>query len=249
MTRATLVVILILFSVFSVSFVDSLLVHESVGKFLRTFGGTVKQVKIPDLLNQVCNQSQGSNATLRDACYGCFYRASVLPQGYPMLVSMSMCANTYLNNTSYGHCQAYLRNVTSVPNGRSPSLIYCSFLECIRQVNKNTLLGECVREAATVFPSIDNTYVNLTDAQLAQLFLNITVCVLAKTRCSYMNPVTGELQEDDIVNKLQLPSLNAILVNTDFDITILQMPFRHSSVDVCAKYRNVEQATWPGVAC
>lgn len=110
-------------------------------------------------------------------------------------------------------------------------------------------LGECVREAATVFPSIDNTYVNLTDAQLAQLFLNITVCVLAKTRCSYMNPVTGELQEDDIVNKLQLPSLNAILVNTDFDITILQMPFRHSSVDVCAKYRNVEQATWPGVAC
>lgn len=140
MTRAVLVVIL-LFSISSVSFVDSV---ESVGKFLGTFG-TVKQyisivhilsltrkkkkgifvaracfalcndvtflfrVRIPDLLNQMCNQSQGSNTTLRDACYGCFYRASVLPQGYPMLVAVSACANTYLNNTSYGHCQAYLQ--------------------------------------------------------------------------------------------------------------------------------------------
>lgn len=67
------------------------------------------RVRIPDLLNQLCNQSQGSNTTRRDACYGCFYRASILPQGYPMLVAMSACADTYLNNTSYGHCQAYLR--------------------------------------------------------------------------------------------------------------------------------------------
>lgn len=127
------------------------------------------------MLNQLCNQSQGSNTTRRDACYGCFYRASILPQGYPMLVAMSACADTYLNNTSYGHCQAYLRvrtrndrlfilfsnirfvilrvqilqcvldflllqNVTRMPNGRSSALIYCSFLECIRQVNKNSLV-------------------------------------------------------------------------------------------------------------
>jgi len=26
-----------------------------------------------------------------------------------MLISMSACANDYLNNTSYGHCQVYLR--------------------------------------------------------------------------------------------------------------------------------------------
>jgi len=98
-----------------------------------------------------------------------------------------------------------------------------------------------------VFPNVNNIYVNLTDAQLAQLFINTTACVLAKTRCSYMNPVTGELQNDDVVNKLHLPSLNAILVNTDYDINIVQLPFRYA--DVCAKYRNVEQATWPSVMC
>lgn len=110
-------------------------------------------------------------------------------------------------------------------------------------------LRECVHEAARVFPTVNNTYVNLTDAQLAQLFINTTACVLAKTRCSYMNPVTGELQDDDILNKLHLPSLNAILVNTDYDINIVQLPFRYGSFDVCAKYRNIQQATWPSVAC
>lgn len=66
-------------------------------------------MRIPELLNQLCNQSQGSNTTRRDACYGCFYRASILSQSYSMLIAMSTCANEYLNNTSYGHCQAYLR--------------------------------------------------------------------------------------------------------------------------------------------
>ncbi|XP_050448233.1 uncharacterized protein LOC126849900 isoform X3 [Cataglyphis hispanica] len=138
MTRAALVVILILFSISSVNFVDSL-VQDNWGKILGTFNA-IKQVKIPELLNQLCNQSQGSNANLRrDACYGCFYRASILPQGFSMLAAMSTCADDYLNNTNYGHCQAYLRNATSMPNTRSPMLIYCSFLECIRQVNKNSL--------------------------------------------------------------------------------------------------------------
>lgn len=148
MTRAALVVILILFSISSVNFVDSL-VQDNWGKFLGTFNAIkqyivpilfslcakkkkrkilllpipralcnntltfLSRVKIPELLNQLCNQSQGSNANLqRDACYGCFYRASILPQGFSMLAAMSTCADDYLNNTSYGHCQAYLRVCT-----------------------------------------------------------------------------------------------------------------------------------------
>lgn len=91
--------------------------------------------------------------------------------------------------------------------------------------------------------------VNYTDTQLTHLFVNTTACVLAKTRCSYMNPVTGQLQDDDIVNKLHLPSLNAILVNTDYNINIVQLPVRYGGADVCTKYRNVQQAAWPGVAC
>lgn len=150
MTRAALVVIIILFFVTSVNFVDSL--QDNFGKLLGTFT-SVKQyipilpivlplrekkkkknifvaratkfralcndvtflsrVKIPELLNQLCNQSQGPNANLRrDACYGCFYRASILPQGFSMLAAMSTCADDYLNNTNYGHCQAYLKVCT-----------------------------------------------------------------------------------------------------------------------------------------
>lgn len=110
-------------------------------------------------------------------------------------------------------------------------------------------LKQCVGEAARMFSNFNETYNNYTDTQLAQLFVNTTACVLAKTRCSYMNPVTGQLQEDDIATKLHLPMLNAIFVNTDYDINIVQLPFRYGSIDVCSKYRNIQQATWPSVAC
>ncbi|XP_053970669.1 uncharacterized protein LOC128872230 isoform X2 [Hylaeus volcanicus] len=202
-------------------------------------------VRIPELLNQLCNQSQGSNAILQDACYGCFFKATNQPLGYPLLVAMSNCANIYLNDTDYRHCQQYLRNATtSIDTRINPTTVYCTFLECIRQVNKDNLLRECVGEAIRMFPRFNNT-----DVQLAQLFVNTTACVLAKTRCALMNPITGEFQEDDLANKLHIPSINAVLVNTDYNINIVQLPFHYGSVDVCAKYRNFEQATWPSVTC
>lgn len=44
--------------------------------------------------------------------------------------------------------------------------------------------------------------------------------------------------------------MNAILVNSEYDINIVQMPFGNGQfLDDCAKYRNVEQASWPGVKC
>lgn len=121
-------------------------------------------VRIPELLNQLCNQSQGSNTTRRDACYGCFFRATSQTLGYSLLMAISNCADIYLNNTDYGHCQQYLRvsytkflsikffidylflclqqNATSIMNSRtSVTTIYCSFLECVRQVNKDTLVS------------------------------------------------------------------------------------------------------------
>lgn len=100
-----------------------------------------------------------------------------------------------------------------------------------------------------MLPGFDGSYANYTSVQVAQLFVNATACLLAKTRCSFTNPVTGEIQDADIVNRLHLPSLNAILVNTDYDINIVQVPFRHGSVDACTKYRSVHQATWPSVVC
>ncbi|KAK1121628.1 hypothetical protein K0M31_010416 [Melipona bicolor] len=204
--------VLILLAVFSVNLVEPL-VKESLSKFIGSLTG-VTQVRIPELLNQLCNESQGSDTVRRDACYGCFFRASSQTVGYPLLMALSNCANIYLNNTDYGHCQQYLR------------------------------LRECVGEAVRAFPSF-----NTTDVKLAQLYVNTTACVLAKTRCSQMNPITGEFQEDDLANKLHIPTVNAVLVNTDYDINIVQLPFHSSSIDVCAKYRNYEQASWPSVGC
>ncbi|CAL7936311.1 unnamed protein product [Xylocopa violacea] len=202
-------------------------------------------VRIPELLNQLCNESQNSDTVRRDACYGCFFRATSQPLAYPLLMSMSNCANIYLNNTDYGHCQQYLGNATVIPNSRvSPTTIYCTFLECVRQVNKDNLLRECVGEAIRMSPNF-----NITDVRLAQLYVNTTACVLAKTRCAHTNPITGQFQEDDLANKLHIPTINAMLVNTDYDINIVQLPFHYSFIDACAKQRNYEQASWPGVAC
>ncbi|XP_028520999.2 uncharacterized protein LOC107994790 isoform X1 [Apis cerana] len=241
MVKLRVSVVLILLA--SVNLVEPL-VQEGLSKFLGSITG-IKNVRIPELLNQLCNQSQGSNTTRRDACYGCFFRASSQTLGYSLLMAISNCADIYLNNTDYGHCQQYLRNATSMVNLRtSVTTIYCSFLECVRQVNKDTLLRECVGEAIRISPNF-----NLTDVKLAQLYVNTTACVLAKTRCSQMNPITGEFQEDDLANKLNIPTVNAVLVNTNYDINIVQLPFHSSSIDVCAKYRNYEQASWPTVMC
>ncbi|XP_076622741.1 uncharacterized protein LOC143342582 [Colletes latitarsis] len=231
------------FVMFGINLVEPLM-HDSISKFLGSLT-SVKQVRIPVLLNQLCNESQGSSTILQDACYGCFYRATNQPLGYSLLVAMSTCGDVYLNDTDYGHCQQYLKNATSSLDTRNtPTTIYCTFLECIRQVNKDNLLRECVGEAIRMFPRFNNT-----DVQLAQLFVNTTACVLAKTRCALTNPITGEFQEDDLANKFNIPMVNAVLVNTDYDINIVQLPFHYGSVDVCAKYRNFEQATWPSVTC
>ncbi|XP_024221316.1 uncharacterized protein LOC105680348 isoform X2 [Bombus impatiens] len=235
--------VLILFAICGVNLVEPL-VKESLSKFLGSLAG-VKQVRIPELLNQLCNESQGSDTVRRDACYGCFFRASSQTVGYPLLVAMSNCAYIYLNNTDYGHCQQYLSNATGTANSRTnPTTIYCTFLECVRQVNKDNLLRECVGEAIRMFPNF-----NLTDVKLAQLYVNTTACVLAKTRCSQMNPITGEFQEDDLANKLHIPTVNALLVNTDYNMNIVQLPFHSTSIDLCAKYRNYEQASWSNVVC
>ncbi|KOC63458.1 hypothetical protein WH47_01948 [Habropoda laboriosa] len=214
MAKLRVSVFLITLGIVNVNLVEPM-VQQSLSKFLESLAG-VKHVKIPELLNQLCNESQGSNIVLRDACYGCFFRATSLPLGYPLLMAMSNCADLYLNGTDYGHCQQYLA----------------------------AKLRECVGEAIRMFPKF-----NTTDVQLAQLYVNTTACVLAKTRCSYMNPITGEFQEDDLANKLHIPTINAMLVNTDYDINIVQLPFHYSSIDVCAKQRNYEQASWPGVMC
>ncbi|XP_058800001.1 uncharacterized protein LOC131669260 [Phymastichus coffea] len=276
-------------------------------------------VKTAQLLNQLCNESQDDESVNRDACYGCFFRASSHQSRYPLLLSMADCADNYLNNTEYRHCAQYLKNATSsVSAGSNPSLIYCSFLECVRQVNKDQLsalvqaprdrrngkrcapvvvnynnfrnnsnifarntwsgylkrtvciikeinfesytarpgaepvdprilkyyrIRECVSEAAQLM-SMSNP--DGTSIQLPELFVNTTACILAKTRCENPNPINGAISDDYWKDK---NLLNALFVNSDYDITILRLPFGGFVPDECHKYRNLEVASWPTTKC
>ncbi|KAH0560107.1 hypothetical protein KQX54_001419 [Cotesia glomerata] len=203
-------------------------------------------VRISQLLNQLCSESQNENILTRDACYGCFFRATNKPSGYPMLLSMSSCAELYLGDSNYGHCQEYLKNaVANSELNSSPAVIYCTFLECVRQVNKDSLIQTCIRESLDMFDNF-----TASDIKLAQLVVNTTACILAKTRCGSMNPITGAYKASNTSTKYSIiPTINAILVNTDYDINIIQMPFGHGVIDECAKYRNIEQANWPNLQC
>lgn len=64
--------------------------------------------KLLSILNLLCNTTQNSSITVRDACYGCFFRVGVLPPGASLLSQLSQCANTYLANTSYAGCASQL---------------------------------------------------------------------------------------------------------------------------------------------
>jgi hypothetical protein len=75
------------------------------------------------LLNLLCNQTQNTSISVRDACYGCFFRIANLPGGQTMLTELSNCANLYLRNTTYNGCAIQLAvsffNVENwVRNGR-----------------------------------------------------------------------------------------------------------------------------------
>ncbi|XP_051154774.1 uncharacterized protein LOC127277567 isoform X2 [Leptopilina boulardi] len=161
---------------------------------------------------------------------------------------MTKCADSYLNNTNYGHCQMYLKNATKNTNFTSNSpVIYCSFLECVRQVNKNSLIGKCINEAIR---QMQITTITNIEIHLAKIFVNTTACILAKTRCGGPNPITGAFQNDELINKLHIPSMNAIFVNSGYEINIIQLPFGNGQfMDDCVKYRNIKQASWPSVKC
>ncbi|XP_015589239.1 uncharacterized protein LOC107264933 isoform X1 [Cephus cinctus] len=216
------------------SFLEEGLLAKSIGPWV-----TYSNLRTVQLLNQLCNDSQDESSVERDACYGCFFRASNQASGYPMLLAMSNCADIYLNNTDYGHCQRYIRNATNSASSRtSPNTIYCTFLECVRQVNKDMLIRECIGEAMEILPTVFNG----TEQQLAQVFVNTTACILARARCTVF-------QDMEATSRTILPTVNAVLVNSDYDISVVKFPYILGKGEGCTRYRNMEQATWPGVDC
>lgn len=103
--------------------------------------------KLLSLLNLLCNSTQNTSITVRDACYGCFFRVGVLADGALLLNQLSQCANLYLVNTSYAGCATQLVSITSgLRPTTAPTLYncytgYCEFVRCVRRINANILVS------------------------------------------------------------------------------------------------------------
>lgn len=151
---------------------------------------------------------------------------------------------------------------------------YCGFVRCVRSVNadllvrwfcqKNITLSfllfqilRCYNESRLINTL---TYTN----QQVNFYKNITSCILARSRCSLYNPITGQnitskaYISDDHHNifwsKFQTPALvqlaNTVQVTPSGELRIVALP---SSVAVrkyfCSNQNNLMQSTWMSFVC
>ncbi|CAG9801821.1 unnamed protein product [Chironomus riparius] len=224
------------------------------------FGGKPKQDKcynhnnkLLSLLNLLCNSTQNSSITVRDACYGCFFRVGVLTPGAALLNQLSQCSNIYLANTSYAGCASQLATIVSgVRPTTAPTYPflcytgYCEFVRCVRRINANVLVDNCL---------IENSNRNLTTQQdRVNYYTNITACILARSRCNAYNPITGELQSGNNLSPLlhfQSGVLsNALQITTSGDIRIVSFSQKVGVSGLfCATQTSLDQAGYGVTTC
>ncbi|XP_055525156.1 uncharacterized protein LOC129718411 [Wyeomyia smithii] len=212
--------------------------------------------KLLSLFNLLCNQTQTTSITARDACYGCFSRAGILPSGQSQLLAVSQCATLYLTNTSYATCSSGLaaiatglRPTTAPLAGTNCYTGYCEFVRCIRRINANALVNQCILQ------TLNNRNLNLESDRVG-FYSNATACILARARCAAYNPITGELQTPSIpINPLLgLPNTgmltNSLQVSPLGDIRIISFPSQIMVADLfCSIPTGLDQASYGDSVC
>lgn len=106
-------------------------------------------VKLLSLLNLLCNTTQTTSIQMRDACYGCFFRAGSIINGPTLLSSLNDCARLYIAESEYSTCAANLQALVdgNRPQPPDPSVSgfcytgYCDFVRCIRRINAQQLVS------------------------------------------------------------------------------------------------------------
>lgn len=107
-------------------------------------------VKLLSLLNLLCNTTQTTSIQMRDACYGCFFRAGNIINGPTLLSSLNDCARLYISESEYASCALNLqalvdgnRPQTPDPNASGFCFTgYCDFVRCIRRINGQQLVRD-----------------------------------------------------------------------------------------------------------
>ncbi|XP_053682018.1 uncharacterized protein LOC128732723 [Sabethes cyaneus] len=212
--------------------------------------------KLLSLFNLLCNSTQTTSITARDACYGCFFRAGILPSGQTQLLAISQCATLYLTNTSYATCSSGLAAIATGLRPTTPPLLgtncytgYCEFVRCVRRINANTLINQCILQ------TLNNRNLNLESDRVG-FYTNATSCILARARCNAYNPITGELQTPFTPSKpllgLQSTDIlaNSLQVSPQGDIRIISFPTQIVVSDLfCSTRTSLDQANYGDSVC
>ncbi|XP_055921994.1 epidermal growth factor receptor kinase substrate 8-like protein 2 isoform X5 [Eupeodes corollae] len=217
----------------------------------------VQNVKLLSLLNLLCNTTQTTSAQMRDACYGCFFRAGSVINGPTQLTSLNDCAKLYIANTDYGECA---RNLQSIVDGvrqttdlNAPGYCYtgyCEFVRCIRRINSRKLIATCYSEA------LGNRELGTTDVDRINFYTNVTSCILAKARCSQYNPISGELQNQSYlkgwagIGGKTISYFNSLQFSDAGDLRIITFPTVTNVGDLfCARTPTLQQSGFGSFVC
>ncbi|KAM7341318.1 uncharacterized protein ACRADG_012228 [Cochliomyia hominivorax] len=188
-------------------FMVSRQLHASFGSYWNKLAAVtegscaVQNVKLLSLLNLLCNTTQTTSIQMRDACYGCFFRAGSIINGPTLLSSLNDCARLYIAESEYATCAA---NLQALVDGNRPQLPdpsvsgfcftgYCDFVRCVRRINARQLISTCYAESLGM-RELES------DSDRIYFYTNITSCILAKSRCAQYNPISGELQNQIYVS-------------------------------------------------
>ncbi|XP_028177427.1 uncharacterized protein LOC114365136 [Ostrinia furnacalis] len=201
--------------------------------------------QLQNLLNLVCSTAQPTNVTLRDACITCFSRVTAMSEGPQELTALSACASQYFVNTSYAACATSLAALSTSALNVQPSgcyMGYCDFVRCLRRTNSINLITQCTREA--------RTGVNITvDADNVRFYTNVTSCLLAKTRCSSFNPITGDPQIPGSSTSGSRIS-NALQFSQSGELRILAFSATTPVLNAfCSSSTNLTQSSWLTNSC
>ncbi|XP_055715466.1 uncharacterized protein LOC129809561 [Phlebotomus papatasi] len=208
--------------------------HQSIGYFNKSALKCPQNTqKLLSLLNLLCNSTQVTTTT-RDACYGCFFRAGSVAPGEAQVALLSQCATMYLVNTTYAPC------IGTLQPGQSPTLCFsghCAFVQCVRRMNSVRLMDECMTQALAVNPTFA-----LSQAGRVALLGNATGCILARTRCSQFNPITGEYQAVGL-------AATALQIASNGDLRVVAFPSNLVTAEIFCSRTTLDQAAYQGALC
>ncbi|XP_058445631.1 uncharacterized protein LOC131426849 [Malaya genurostris] len=251
-------IVLIAVSFYALTVVDHRLIHAF--KHIQPWSDdqlicSNQNQKLLSLFNLLCNTTQTVSIVTRDACYGCFFRAGVLPSGQTQLLAISQCATLYLTNSSYASCATGLAAIATGLRQTTVPLVgincytgYCEFVQCVRRINSNILIDQCILQ------TLNNRDLNV-QAQRIAFYTNATSCILARARCNSYNPITGELQTAGAFNKpagsrIPDPLSNSLQITPRGDIRIISFSSRVVVADLfCSSQTMLDQSTYGDSVC